>query len=355
MNSSEKDGPYPHETLLDFAETLLIRAGLVQHRARVVADILLEGDLMGHSTHGLQLLGSYLRELEEGRMRKSGDPGVISDGGSAVCWDGRYLPGPWLTVQAIETAMQRIANHPVVTFVIRRSHHIAALASYPKRVTDRKKMILLCTSDPSVRSVAPFGGITPLYTPNPIAAGIPTRTEPIIIDTSMSCLAVGAANRLVKKSKRAPYPWFMDGRGNPTEDAAVLNQDPPGSILPLGGIDLGFKGFALGLLIEALTGGLGGSSRAAGISRWGASVFLQIIDPDAFGGFESFSTETQWLSEACRSSSPRPNSPGVRLPGERALALREQQLSAGIRLYPGIISGLKEWAGRYGVPIPSPT
>lgn len=355
MDSNEPDGPYSYEILLGFAETLLRAAGLEQDRANLVAEILLEGDLMGHSTHGLQLLGPYLGELEEGSMRKKGDPVVISDGGSAVCWDGCYLPGPWLIVQAIELAMQRIENHPVVTFVIRRSHHIAALASYPKRATDRGKMILLCTSDPSVRSVAPFGGITPLYTPNPIAAGIPTRSGPIIIDTSMSCVAVGTANRLAKENKRAPHPWFMDGRGDPTDDAAVLTRDPPGSILPLGGIDLGFKGFALGVLIEALTAGLGGGGRAAGIDRWGASVFLQIIDPDAFGGFEAFTAETQWLSDACHQAPPRPGSPGVRLPGQRALALREQQLSAGIRLYPGIMSGLRNWAERYGISLPSPS
>ena len=354
MASTEIEGPYPYGSLLEFAEKLLHAAGLQKDRSSVIADILLEGDLMGHSTHGLHLLGPYLEELQAGRMRKKGDPGVISDRGSALCWDGRYLPGPWLTVRAIELAMQRIENHPVVTVVIRRSHHIAALAAYPKRVTDRGKMILLSTSDPSVQSVAPFGGITPLYTPNPLAAGIPTRTEPIIIDTSMSCVAVGAAERLVKENKRAPYPWFMDARGNPTDDAAVLNEDPPGTILPLGGIDLGFKGFALGLLIEALTAGLGGSGRSSGICQWGASVFLQIIDPKAFGGLEGLITETQWLSDACRTATPRPGSPPVRLPGQRALALREQQLSGGVRLYPGIISGLREWAERYKVSLPTP-
>ena len=121
----------------------------------------------------------------------------------------------------------------------------------------------------------------------------------------------------------------------------------------MGGVELGFKGFALGLLVEALTAGLGGSGRAAGIERWGASVFLQIIDPDAFGGLEAFTEETQWMSDACHHTPPRPGSPGVRLPGERALALREQQLSAGIRLHPGIISGLREWSERYDIPLPS--
>jgi L-lactate dehydrogenase len=193
-----------------------------------------------------------------------------------------------------------------------------------------------------------------LYTPNPIAAGIPTRSGPIIIDTSMSAIAVGPAKRLAKENKRAPHPWFLDGNGDPSDDPAVLGQDPPGSILPLGGMDLGFKGFALGILVEALTSGLGGSGRAAEIDCWGASVFLQIIDPDAFGGFEALITETQWLKEACRAAPRRPDSPPVRLPGQRAVALREQQLSEGIQLYPGIISALGKWSKHYGVPLPSP-
>ena len=57
MNSRELDGPYPYKIFLNFAETLLQSAGLEQERAHVVADILLEVDLMGHSTHGVQFYG----------------------------------------------------------------------------------------------------------------------------------------------------------------------------------------------------------------------------------------------------------------------------------------------------------
>ena len=84
MHSRDSDGTYPYDILLDFTESVLQSAGLEQDRAHVVADILLEGDLMGHSTHGVQLLGPYLQELEAGRMVKGGDPEVINDRGSAL-------------------------------------------------------------------------------------------------------------------------------------------------------------------------------------------------------------------------------------------------------------------------------
>src|SRR5438128_1906500 len=123
---------YSAGELVTFSTTLLQRAGLPQERATTVAEILVEADLMGHSTHGLQLLAPYLKELEAGSMATEGDPVVVADHGAAVTWDGRYLPGPWLVVKAIDLACERIREHPVVTVAIRHSHHIACLAAYPK-------------------------------------------------------------------------------------------------------------------------------------------------------------------------------------------------------------------------------
>ena len=89
------------ESLLSFATTLLEKAGLSEDRARIVGEVLLEGDLLGHTTHGLALLPLYLRELEAATMARSGEPEVLADHGSALTWDGRRLPGPWLVKRAI--------------------------------------------------------------------------------------------------------------------------------------------------------------------------------------------------------------------------------------------------------------
>ena len=77
-----------------FASTLLGKAGMAADRAADVASILVEGDLMGHSTHGLQLLPSYLAEATSGSMTLQGEPVVLADRGASLTWDGRRLPGP---------------------------------------------------------------------------------------------------------------------------------------------------------------------------------------------------------------------------------------------------------------------
>lgn len=352
MTDTQPPDRYAAADLVTFAAQLLARAGLAY--ADTVAEILVEADLMGHTTHGLNLLPAYLHELETDMMRKSGQPIVVSDSGAAVTWDGDYLPGVWLVTQALNLAMERMSQHPVVTVAIRNSHHAACLAAYLKRATDRGYMLLLASSDPRERAVAPYGGIQPVYSPNPIAAGIPTASDPILIDISTSTTANGVVSRYHQRGERLPGAWLLNLEGNATDDPAVAFANPRGALLPLGGMDLGYKGFALGLLVEALTSALAGGGRHTEPTRWGASVFLQLLNPAAFGGLAAFTTETGWLADACRSAATKPDNPPVRLPGQRALRLREEQLAHGVELYPTIMPNLQAWADKLGVTPPLP-
>lgn len=343
---------YAASDCVTFAAELLKHAGLSDDRAVTMAQILVEADLMGHTTHGLNLLAAYLRELEADTMTKVGNPVVISDNGTAITWDGQYLPGPYLVIEAMDIAFERINQHPIVTIAIRNSHHIACLAAFMKRATDRGLFMLLACSDPNEQSVAPFGGLERLYTPNPLAAGIPTKGNPIIIDISMSNTANGTVAQYQQAEKPLPEKWLLDSDGHPSDDPNAFFSDPPGTILPLGGMDLGYKGFALGLLIEALTSALTGVGRSNPPNRWGASVFLQIINPEKMGGLDNFIREMQWLVDASHHNKTRPDDAPVRLPGERGLKLRVEQLEKGVALYPTILPSLHSWAEKYGVPMP---
>lgn len=339
-----------------FAARLLERGGLAADRAADVADILVEGDLMGHTTHGLQLLGPYLKGLADGAIARAGAPEVVADRGATLAWDGHFLPGPWLVLRALDAALARVAAHGVVTVTIRRAHHIACLQAYLPRATERGLVLLLMSSDPATGSVAPHGAIAGRFTPNPIAAGFPTDGLPVLIDISASTTTNGLVSRLNRagQGERLPGPWLVDNRGAPSDDPAVFLTDPPGAILPLGGMDLGHKGFGLALLVEALTSALAGHGRADGERHWGASVFLQLIDPAAFGGRARFTRETGWLAEACRTAPVKPGNPPVRLPGERGLKLRARQLAEGVSLHPETMPALLPWAEKLGVAAPRP-
>jgi len=85
----------------------------------------------------------------------------------------------------------------------------------------------------------------------------------------------------------------------------------------------------MALMIEALTGGLAGFSRADPQEGWGATVFMSLHDPAAFGGIDAFQRQMDWLNDACRSNPPRTTDHPVRVPGERAIARRAEQLAHG--------------------------
>ncbi|MEZ5838048.1 MAG: Ldh family oxidoreductase [Geminicoccaceae bacterium] len=343
---------YDASALRQFAQAIMQAAGFEDDKAAVTARHLVDADMMGHDTHGLNLLVPYVDHAVSGGMELGGDVEVIADRPAAITWDGRNLPGVWVTDRAVDVAIERARTYGQAAIAIRRSHHIACLQTYLPKATDQGMMVLIASSDPHVATVAPYGGRKPLYTPDPVACGIPTDDDPILIDISASITTNGMSGRLAAQGRQMDYVAYLDADGEPTREPSVITADPPGSILPLGGVDYGHKGYGLALMIEAMTQGLSGFGRSAMATGWGASVYVQVMDPAAFAGGDAFNRETGWLARACRDNPPRPGVERVRLPGERALARMRDARENGVQLYPGIMDRLLTRARELDVATP---
>ena len=352
MTSQSVRAVYRHEDLQSTAAALLMRAGMMPEAARVVATTLVEGDLLGHDTHGLALLPSYLKELETGSMTAQGDYRVLSAKPAAQMWDGMRLPGPWLIERGLDVLIPAARELGVASLAIRRSHHIACLAVFLMRAAREGMMMILASSDAASASVAPFGGTQAVFTPNPIAIGFPCSRGDVLIDISASITTNGMCNRKAAAGETFDELWLLDADGNPTNDPQVFKQTPPGTILPVGGLSHGHKGFGMALMIEALTGGLAGRGRADPKEGWGATVHITLYDPDAFGGKAEFIRQMDFVADACVNNRPRPGFEAVRLPGQKGLQLRARQMQEGVRLHPVIAPGLAPYCEKFGVRFP---
>jgi len=344
---------YHVESLLNLASELFVAAGMDDDKALCVAKVLVTGDMVGQRTHGMALCAAYIEQIDKGLMRIHGEPEVVRDSGSVLVWDGNYLPGPWLVSQALNVASERVAEHGVVTCVIRRSHHIACLAALIRQATDRGLVAILASSDPSSGFIAPFGGKEPLLTPNPIAIGYP-GSQPVWIDVSTSITTVGMARQKSAANTPFEHQWLMDGNGVPTNDPHVLDAGASGTLLPVGGREYGHKGFGLSLMVEMLTHGLAGFGRPDSEKRWGANVFLQVIDPAAFAGRESFLRLMDDLTDRCHANAPIDPEKPVRMPGEMAQQRIKAAEQSGIDLSPAVLAALTACAQRFGVALPAP-
>ena len=345
---------YDAEALRNFACGLAVAAGLPEPRARVMAEILVEADMMGRSTHGIEQLDWYLTDLTAAVMNKTGEPSVIADHGAAITWDGHYLPGTWLITQAMELAIARSRDHPVVTVVIRDSHHVGFHAAYLRRATTRGLVMLLLDTNPNFGAVAPYGGRQAVFSPTPVSFGFPTAGDPVLVDFALSSTSLTATERAGRLGERLPHPWLLDHQGNPSDDPQALLGDPPGSILPLGGADRGHKGYGLQFMVYALSAALGGFGTPQSPRGYSSAVFLQLIDPDAFAGNDAFHHELGILIDACHASPPAPGFEQVLVPGERAMARLRAAEQDGVKLFPTVLQTLTPWAERLGIELPAP-
>lgn len=335
-----------------FARAALAKSGMPAEPAESVARVLVEADLLGHATHGLALLADYVEEVEEKRMEVAGRPAVLADKGAVATWDARRLPGIWTTELAIAEAAKRARQFGLGAIALRRSHHIACLAAFLERPARDGLVVLVFSSDPAESRVVPFGAVTPVLMPDPVAIGIPGSPDPVLIDISTSITTMGLTNRTKREGGRMPGKWLIDAKGNPTDDPKAI--DEGGALLPVGGIDHGHKGFGLGLWVEMLTQGLSGYGRADAPKDWGAAVLVQVFDPVAFGGLDGFLRQADFIAKACRGATPLSAASPVRLPGQAGLAKKSRALRDGAPLSPRILQGLEALARKSGLVLPAP-
>ena len=181
--------------------------------------------------------------------------------------------------------------------------------------------------------------------------GLPTSGDPILVDVSTSITSMGFAKQ--RDATRAAAAGAVADRRRGQRDRRsrrALCSEPKGALLPLGGLDAGYKGFGLALLIEALTAGLAGFGRADPPEGWGGTVFVQVLDPEAFGGLAAFRRQMDHLARrrarieaaAGRRSRPaarrRRPAAAARAAGERRRALSDDH--AGARAVGGRSSGV---------------
>jgi L-lactate dehydrogenase len=327
---------------------MLAAAGMDTEKSEVVADVLVEADMIGHRTHGVGLVPWYLEALASGELVGRGDHTVVADRGSCITWNGNGLPGPWLVTRALDLASQRAAQYGVVTVAISRSHHTGALAAYLRKVTERGLVVQISCSTPSQTRVAPFGGTVAMLTPNPQGFGFPTGGDPILIDMSSSITATTHTRQLAEKGERFPEAWALTAKGEPSDDPQEVTSCG-GTLMPLGGALKGHKGFSLALAIEAMGQGLSGHGRVDRPKGIVLSVFIQVIDPNAFVGHDGFIRQVSYLANACRSNPPAPGVQSVKVPGDNAARARRVALSEGVPLDDTFQTRLRAKAAELGI------
>lgn len=339
---------FRYDDLLSLLVRLGLAIGLEDAKAQAMARKCIEGDLLGYTTHGVMFFSAYLNRIDAGHIARSGEVEARHDQPGSFHWHCKRLPGAWAMEQATQKILGQLTTMGAVTASLGDCSHIGCLQAYLLAFTQAGYMVTISATNPGIRSVAPFGGADPVLTSNPIAYGIPSRSKPLLIDFSTSLASNNFFLNYAARGEPLPGKWLLTAEGEPTDDPKVLSAKPPGTILPIGGLDFGYKGFGASLFVEATSLALAGFGRRRKPDMFGQSVYLHAVNPAFFAGRDAFLDEIDLLIADCKASRPRPGTPGVRLPGERALALREKQLAQGVEISPEAMSRLEPWLAKFG-------
>lgn len=343
------------EPLQQFSKTLLEKAGVPGDHAEIVARHLVDANLAGHDSHGVMRVPQYIQFLREGKYQANAEFEVLNETPAVLVADAHWGLGQVQAHRLLERLIPKAQALGIASGTLRNCGHSGRLGEYAETAA-RVGLAFLGTvnSHGAGRRVAPPGGREGRISTNPICMGVPTDTDPVVIDFGTSAVAEGKVRVHYQKQVPVPEGWLLDAEGVPTTNPAVLYEDPRGTILPFGGSQA-YKGFGLGLTLDLLAGGLSGgrcSHPEAPLAGIGNTVVMVLFDPAHYGGRDHFLNETTCLTNFVRSC---PTSPGVEritLPGDPERTMRAERVQTGIPIPDGTWNLLVKVAEEFQVVLP---
>jgi L-2-hydroxycarboxylate dehydrogenase (NAD+) len=306
--------------------------------AEMQADQLVEADLRGHPSHGLQRLRVIVGRIRNGVTIPVASPTHTWRTPAFMQVSGGQGLGPVVAWGALEEISARARETGIAIAAVSNSNHVGMLSPYVERLADRGQLGLAMTTSEAL--VHAYGGRRAVIGTNPIAIAVPAQPQPFVLDMATSEVSMGKI--LTHRHRKEPIPlgWAVDEDGRPTTDPdAAAN----GAISPFGGA----KGYALGLAIELLVGALTESALGADVRGTldateicnKGDVFL-CADPTALGLGDPSQAFTAYLQQIRESGDG--TQPSVSVPGDRSRAVREQRMRTGVPIAAAVWADAEE-------------
>ncbi len=316
-----------------------VNAGASAGMATAAADALVQADAAGLASHGVSRVPLYAAHLKIGRTDGAAVPRVVRERKAACLVDAACGMAYEACALAVREAIARAREFGVAFAGVTNSNHFGAAALHLTPVADAGLVGLAFGNSPA--AIAAWGGKTPLYGTNPIAAVFPRRAGPALtIDLSLSEVARGKIMVAKQQGKPIPEGWALDKEGRTTTDPAAALE---GSMMPAGGVKGAMLALAVELLCCALTGAAMGFEADSFFVTEGnrpriGQAFL-VVDPDALAGRDVYLERIETLIGRMLEDD------GVRLPGARRDALAEQARRDGVAVPDALYEQIKALAG----------
>jgi L-2-hydroxycarboxylate dehydrogenase (NAD+) len=333
------------EKLQAFIHAAMVELGLSECDAAVVAGLMAQADLQGSDGHGVSRLPQYARRIRAGGFNTKPNIRVMREQASTALLNGDNGMGHLVMSRAAAIAIEKARTTGIGWVNAQFSNH-AGPASLYARMPLAHDMIGLYFAVGNANHLPPWGGLDMLLSTNPIATAIPAGEEqPIVLDMATTVAAYGKVKTKAVRGESMPIGWMIDREGKPLTDPKRAEE---GMLLPLGGMEAGYKGYGLATIIGLLAGTLGGAAMGKDVidfnhddgSVTNTGQAICAINIAAFGDVATFKAAVDTLARDIRNSRRMPGVERIAMPGERSEATRIARRRDGIPLAPALKRGL---------------
>ena len=338
------------EALEDLTARILIAAGASESEAKTVAHYLVKSDLVGHASHGVLRVKQYVEQIQKGQIVCRMSPRLVNEGPGLAVLEGGLGFGQIGAEHATRLACTKAKTQGIAMVALRNSAHVGRLGDWVELAAELGCVSFHFANTLAMPRVSPWGGREGRLSTNPLAWGMPVACgEPIVVDLTTSVVAEGKVRLHRDSNTPIPEGWIVDREGKSTTKAAALYDG--GSLLPLGGLDAGHKGYALSLMVDLMAGAISGGGASGADKKINCNNFTVIaINPNQLSTDNWVGDEAARFSAWVKSSKPTDADKPVLLPGEVERATRARHLREGLPLSRSAIQTLSEAAKLAGAP-----
>jgi L-2-hydroxycarboxylate dehydrogenase (NAD+) len=354
-----------YEKMKRIAEDVFLQFGYSRKDSKIIADVILEADLRGIESHGVQRLNHYYQSIKQGKVKVNQQIEIVHETPVSAVIDAHEVAGQLSSYQAMQLAIQKTKNVGLGMVVTKNANHYGIAGYYPNMAI--KEGLLGISMTNAEAMIPPTFGKRAMLGTNPIAVGINAEPYPFILDMATSVVPRGKTEVYIKKKQPMPLGWALDRNGRETQDAVevnyVIKNKLFGGLLPLGGaleIFGGHKGYGLALMVEIFTGIFAGgytSNFTCGYSGPGiplknefkfCSCFIT-IDYGIFGDKTEIENKLSIYLQQIRDSEKAEGQTRIYTHGEKEAEARQDRIKNGILVNDATLAEIQKLCDELGI------
>ncbi len=319
------------EELKELSKKAILKYGYTEDEANQILDILMYAQLRGNNQGIIKLIGKGIPKNTE-----AGEIKIIKETKLSALLDGNHNMGMVVMNKATDMALSKAKEHGFgIVGTNSTASSTGAIGYYAKKIAEAGFLGFVFAGSPE--TVTTHGSYEPLFGTNPLAIGVPTETEPVVLDIATAAMAYFGLVQAKTAGKSIPDNTCYDMDGNVTTDPAKAMD---GAIMPF---DRSYKGAGLAFMVEVLTGPLVAASYVGFgdvENSWGNLVYA--LDPELLVDSTEFKKQVSQMAKKVKGAKKLLGVSEIYLPGERGDKFAAKYLAEGeIEVEDNLLTGLK--------------